>query len=52
MAFSEQGRVYTFDAATGRTTLRVETVPTGTALISGGALVFTVQGAVYRVVLD
>ncbi|MEN9416415.1 MAG: hypothetical protein RI988_35 [Pseudomonadota bacterium] len=52
VAFVEQGRVYTFDAATGRSTLRVETTPTGTAFITGGALVFMVQSAVYRVVLN
>jgi hypothetical protein len=52
VAFAEQGRVYTFEAATGRSTLRVETAPTGTAFITGGALVFSVQGAVYRVVLN
>jgi hypothetical protein len=52
VAFVEQGRVYTFDAATGRSALRVETAPTGTAFITGGALVFAVQGAVYRIPLS
>jgi hypothetical protein len=52
VAFVELGRVYTFDAASGRSTLRSDTAPTGTAFITGGALVFTVQSAVYRVVLN
>jgi hypothetical protein len=52
VAFVEQGRVYTFDAASGRSALRVETAPTGAAFITGQALVFTVQSAVYRVPLN
>jgi hypothetical protein len=52
VAFVEQGRVYTFDAASGRSTLRVETAPTGAAFIAGQALVFTVQSSVYRVPLN
>ncbi|MFM7532153.1 MAG: hypothetical protein ACKO5J_06650, partial [Rubrivivax sp.] len=51
VAFQQQGKVYTFDAAPGLTRLRVDAQPTGTVFISGGALVFPVGASVYRVPL-
>lgn len=51
VAFLQQGKVYTFDAASGLTRLRVDAQPAGPVFITGGALVFTVGGSVYRVPL-
>jgi len=51
VVYGELGKVYSWSAATGRSTLRLETAPSQ-VLISGGALVFSVGSAVYRVALD
>ena len=49
VAFQQQGKVYTFDPATGLSRLRVEAQPAATVFLSGGALVFSIGTAVYRV---
>jgi hypothetical protein len=51
VAYAEQGKVYTFDAATGQTRLRVDALPAGPVFITGGALVFSVGASVYSVSL-
>jgi hypothetical protein len=51
VAYAEQGKVYTFDAATGQTRLRVDTLPAGPVFITGGALVFSVGASIYSVSL-
>ncbi|MFM7703657.1 MAG: hypothetical protein ACKO6D_01835, partial [Rubrivivax sp.] len=52
VAFQQQGKVYTFDSATGQTRLRVEGGwPGGPAFMAGGALVFNVGASVYRITL-
>ena len=51
VVYSELGQVYSWSAATGRNTLRLETAPSQ-VLVSGGALVFSVGSAVYRVALE
>lgn len=49
VAYLQQGKVYTFDATTGQTRLRVDAQPGGSIYVTGGALVFTVGASVYRV---
>ena len=51
VAFLQQGKVYTFDATSGLTRLRVDAQPAGSVFITGGALVFNVGASVYRVAL-
>jgi hypothetical protein len=51
VAYAEQGKVYTFDAATGQTRLRVDALPAGPVFVTGGALVFSVGASVYSVSL-
>jgi hypothetical protein len=45
------GKAYSWKAATGTATLRLDVVPTQ-AYVAGGAMVFTVGASVYRVGLD
>jgi hypothetical protein len=52
VAFTQQGKLYVFQAATGLITVRADTVPAGPVFVAGGALVFTVGSSVYRVPLD
>jgi hypothetical protein len=51
VAYLQQGKVYTFDAATAQTRLRVDAQPGASVYLSGGALVFMVGSSVYRVAL-
>ncbi|MBU6270659.1 MAG: hypothetical protein KGQ67_05090 [Betaproteobacteria bacterium] len=46
--YGESGWVYSWNSATGVRTLRLETTP-GVVFVTGGAMVFTVNSAVYRV---
>ena len=48
--YGASGKLYSWAAATGTSTLRLETPPTQ-VFVAGGAAVFTANGAVYRVVL-
>lgn len=50
VVFGEAGKVYTWSSATGVRTLRVDTAPSS-VFMTGGALVFAVNGSVYRVPL-
>lgn len=53
VAYVSQGKIYTWNAATGQATLRSETVPAPEpVLILNGALVFRVGQLVYRVPLN
>ena len=51
VVYGEQGKVYSWNGILGISTLRVETAP-AQVFIAGGAMVFTVNSAVYRVVLQ
>lgn len=46
--YGETGWVYSWNSATGLRTLRLETAP-GAVFVTGGAMIFTVNSAVYRV---
>jgi hypothetical protein len=51
VAYAQQGKVHTFDGASGQSRLRVDALPGGAVFITGGALVFSIGGSVYRVAL-
>lgn len=51
VVYAEAGKAYSWNSATGTATLRLDVVP-GQAFVAGGAMVFTVGTAVYRVGLD
>ena len=51
VAYVHQNKVYTFDAATGQSRMRVDALPVGSVFITGGSLVFTIGSTVYRVPL-
>jgi hypothetical protein len=46
--YGEDGWVYSWNSLTGQRTLRLETTP-GVVFVTGGAMIFTVNAAVYRV---
>ncbi|MEI8302780.1 MAG: hypothetical protein WCG13_05770 [Burkholderiales bacterium] len=46
--YGEGGWVYSWNSVTGLRTLRLETTP-GAVFVTGGAMIFTVNAAVYRV---
>ena len=50
VAYSQAGKLYTWDSTTNASTLRLETPPGG-VWISGGTLIFNVGASVYRVAL-
>jgi hypothetical protein len=50
VAYSQAGKLYSWDSTTNMSTLRLDAVP-GRVWISGGKLVFTIGASVYRVPL-
>jgi hypothetical protein len=51
VVYSEAGKVYSWNATSGLSKLRLDVAP-GQAYVSGGAMVFTLGVSVYRVGLD
>jgi hypothetical protein len=51
VAYVHQNKVYTFEAATGQSRMRVDALPVGSVFITAGSLVFTIGSSVYRVTL-
>lgn len=49
VAYTHQGKLYTFDPANGQARLRADAAPAGPVFISGGSLVFAIGASVYRV---
>ena len=51
VVYGEQGKAYSWNSVLGTTTLRIETAPSQ-VFIAGGAMVFTVNSALYRILLN
>ena len=51
VVYGEQGKTYSWHSILGTTTLRIEAAPSQ-VFIAGGAMVFTVNSALYRVLLN
>jgi hypothetical protein len=51
VVYAEAGKAYSWNSATGIAKLRLDVAP-GQAFVAGGAMVFTLGNAVYRVGLD